>query len=82
MAPAAGSGVSVRHTRIVDVPPPSKLPPDPEALALSAKIDSIIYEVVQDLGLNVDISERTTRRESDEDLLDLAKESWVDAPKL
>lgn len=81
-APAGNSEVSVRHTRIVDVPPPNKAPPDPEALALSAKIDSIIYEVVQDLGLNVDISERNTRRESDEDLLDVAKESWVVAPKL
>ncbi|HET9930955.1 MAG TPA: hypothetical protein VFQ35_09720, partial [Polyangiaceae bacterium] len=80
--PATSSDVAVRHTRIIEVPLPNKLPPDPEALALSTKIDSIIYEVVQDLGLNVDISERTPRRESDEDLLEAAKEGWVVAPKL
>lgn len=78
------SEVSVRHTRIVETPLPSRLPPDPEALTLSAKVDAIIYEVVQDLGLNVDISERSTRREreSDEDLLEVAREGWVVAPKL
>ncbi|MFZ5892432.1 MAG: hypothetical protein ACOY0T_15340 [Myxococcota bacterium] len=76
--------VAVRHTQVIESAPASKLPPDPEALALAAKIDAIVYEAVQDLGLDVDISQRASRneRESDDELLASASESWVVAPRL
>jgi hypothetical protein len=78
------SEVAIRRTQIVEVPIASKSPADPEALALSAKIDAIVYEAVQDLGLNVDISQRASLREheSDEELLAAAKDSWLLAPRL
>lgn len=83
-AAAPSSEVAIRRTQIVEPALPSKLPADPEALALSAKIDAIISEAVQDLGLNLDISQRATQREreSDEELLASAGDTWIVAPRL
>lgn len=79
---ASDSEVSVRRTRLVE--PSSAREPDPETLALAQKVDAILYEAVQDLGLSVDISGRPAQSpdESDEQLLASATEAWVVAPRL
>jgi len=80
----AVNNVAIRHTELIEASPPNKLPPDAEALALSSKVDAILYEVVQDLGLSIDISQRGMQKEraSDDELLASATENWIVAPRL
>jgi hypothetical protein len=79
---ASDSEVSVRRTRLVDASPSRE--PDADTAVLAQKIDSILYEAVQDLGLSIDISSRAPEgaAESDEQLLAGAARSWVVAPRL
>jgi hypothetical protein len=82
-ASAEGDEVIVRHTRVVE-PLLAKREPDAETTALAQKIDSILYEAVQDQGLSIDISGRTTAdaEQSDEQLLASAAARWVVTPRL
>jgi hypothetical protein len=79
---ASANEVSVRRTRMVE--PTTSREPDADTASLAQKIDSILYEAVQDLGLSVDISGRAgpSAPESDEQLLASASDSWVVAPRL
>jgi hypothetical protein len=81
----ANTDVGVYRTRWVDAGTTPRSEPDPEQQALLAKIDAILYETVQDLGLSVDISNRApVESGSDEELLRTAAsaERWLVAPRL
>lgn len=82
VASASEGEVTVRRTRMVE--PSQAREPDAETAALAQKLDSILYEAVQDLGLSVDISSRASANlgESDEQLLAAATNTWVVAPRL
>lgn len=55
-AAAAQDEVTIRRTSVAEPCRAGKTEPDAELLALSQKVDSLIYEAVQDQGLRVDIS--------------------------
>lgn len=67
-ARAESHDASVRHTRISEPAPRARVESDPELASLAQKIDSILYEAVQDLGLNVDISQQRTAERGGEEL--------------
>ncbi len=69
-------------------PPILRLPSEqepPEALELARRIDAILREAAQDLGLVLDVSERPTDRVADlgeERLIERARSGWVVSARL
>ncbi|HYO97692.1 MAG TPA: hypothetical protein VER33_24455 [Polyangiaceae bacterium] len=81
-ASAAPGDVVLQRTQTAVVDPEAE--PDTEAIALAQRVDALLHEAVQDLGLSVDVSERPAldRDVSEAALLERAAEHWVFAPSL
>ncbi|HET9959775.1 MAG TPA: hypothetical protein VFQ61_35020 [Polyangiaceae bacterium] len=64
---------------------PTDLREDPELVAVAQKVEAVLHEAVQDLGLSVDISlrpSRSARRSEDTELTRATREHWLIAPRL
>jgi hypothetical protein len=82
-AGAEPNDVNVRHTRTSEPSVRIKQETDLELDALAQKVDSILYEGVQDLGLNVDISrQRAHNIGSDEPSPELPSGEWTVSSEL
>ncbi len=79
---ARSGDVLVQRTRVLDAAAPNVA--DAEAAALGKRIDAIVHEAVQDLGMNLDISARVARNalSTDEQLIAAASDTWVVASRL
>lgn len=55
---------------------------DPELHALANRVDAIVQEAAQDLGLTLDLSEHSAHPHSEDVLIQEANKHWVIAPQL
>jgi len=79
---AGRDDVLVQRTRVLE--PAAAADLDVELAALGKRVDALVYEAVQDLGLNLDITVRTQSAGlvTDEQLLAAATDTWVVASRL
>ncbi|HEY8945096.1 MAG TPA: hypothetical protein VIM73_12580, partial [Polyangiaceae bacterium] len=82
---AAPDDVLVRPTRLARAPGADRSEQlDPELYGLAQKVDAVLHEAVQDLGLTLDVSERSELdpNTTEEELVERAEDRWVISPEL